>query len=164
MRLFLLSLIALAFSAPPVYAQQTLDAPLDQVLLEYVVDSGIQAGVAGDPATIFETTLEVEGASWMRIYFGDVELAEGSFIRMTSLFDAEVQALDAAGLAAWSNSSAYFNGDAVHVELVAAAGTKANRLRIGKLAHATVIPPAATGGPGECGICGGTDDRVPSDD
>jgi len=162
MRLSLLSLIALAFAAPPVFAQQTLDAPLDQVMLEYVVDSGMQADALSDPATIFATTIEIEGASWMRIYFGDVELAEGSFVRMTSLFDAEVQTLDAGGLADWDNSSAYFNGDAVHVELVAAAGTKGNRLRIGKLAHATVIPPAATGGPGDCGICGGSDDRVPS--
>jgi hypothetical protein len=162
MRLFLLPLIVGALAASPVYAQLTLDAPLDQVMLEYVVDSGIQADVPGDPSTVFATTIEIEGASWMRIYFGDAELAPGSFIRMTSLFDAEVQVLDAGGLAQWSNSSAYFNGDAVHVELVAAAGTKANRLRIARLAHATVIPPAAAGGPGDCGICGGVDDRVPS--
>jgi len=161
MRLFLPFLVALVLATPPVHAQQTLDAPLDQVMLEYVVDSGIQADAPSDPATIFATTIEIEGASWMRIYFGDVALAEGSFVRMTSLFDAEVQTLDAGGLADWDNSSAYFNGDAVHVELVAAAGTKGNRLRIGKLAHATLLQPAAAGGPGECGICG-SDDRVPS--
>ncbi|MHC4383387.1 MAG: trypsin-like serine peptidase [Planctomycetota bacterium] len=161
MRLLLPSLIVLAFLAQPLYGQQTPDAPLDQVVLEYVVDSGIQANVAGDPATMFATTIEVEGAQWLRIYFGKVVLAEGSSVRMTSLHDNQVQELDAYGMAMWGNTSAYFNGDAVHVELIAAPGTTGNRLRIEELAHATLNPPAALGGPGDCGICG-SDDRVPS--
>ena len=120
MRSLLSSLIALGLLAHPADAQQTLDNPLDQVRLEYVVDSGAQPNVAAHALSVYQTSLEVEGAAWLRIYFGEVELTEGSFLRLTARFDGEVQELDADGLAMWHNASAYFNGDCVHVELVAA--------------------------------------------
>ncbi len=162
MRSLLSSLIARGFLTYPAHAQQTLVAPLNQVFLEYVVDSGVQPNVAGHAVSVYQTSLEVEGTTWLRIYFGDVELAEGSFLRLTSLFDGDMQELDADGLAMWQNTSAYFNGDCVHVELVAAPDTARNRLRIQRLAHAPLTGPAVAGGPGISGICGDTDDRVPS--
>ncbi len=47
-----------------------------------------------------------------------MDLAAGSFIRITSSLDGQAQELDAAALAAWHHSSAYFNGDTVIVEVV----------------------------------------------
>jgi len=94
----------------------------------------------------------------MRVYFGDVVLGEGSFLRMTSDLDGEVQELDAAALEMWGNSTAYFNGDTVFVELVAGPGTLQNRLVIDEVASAEGAVPAGT-----CGICG-PDDRVASDE
>jgi hypothetical protein len=118
-------------------------------------DSGTVANAAAVPRVVHEQLVRAEGAAWLRVYFGDVRLEDRSFLRLTSLGDGEVQVLDAAALAAWHNTSAYFNGDGVRVELVAAPGTTGNRLVIEQVASeaAPALPTAA------CGICG-ADDRV----
>ncbi|HJO16555.1 MAG TPA: hypothetical protein QF800_06665, partial [Phycisphaerales bacterium] len=59
---------------------------------------------------------------------------------------------------AWNQSSAYFNGNTLHVELIAG-GLTANKLVINT---ATWEPVASERGDG-CGICG-ADDRTPSSD
>jgi len=111
----------------------------------------------------FETldtgVVRVEGASWLRLYFAEASLSPGSFVRITSALDNEVQELDAAALARWGNTSAYFNGDAVLVELIGGGEFSRNRLSL-----AAVAGPArgqVAGGTGDCGICD-ADDRVPS--
>ena len=75
----------------------------------YENDSGILANTDGVPKTVYEHTVQVDNAAWLRIYMGAVELGSGSFVRFTSRLDGEVQELDAAELAMWENSSAYFN-------------------------------------------------------
>ena len=104
----------------------TLDHPTGAVV-PYVLD-----GFATD-------TVHIESASWLRLYFDRVELAPGSFLRMTSVLDGEVQELDAAGLSSWGNTSAYFNGDTVLVELVAADAGAGNRVSL--RFHAAVSVP-----------------------
>ncbi|MCH8969086.1 MAG: hypothetical protein IIA66_08210, partial [Planctomycetes bacterium] len=143
------------------YGQSTLDYPVGQ-RQTYNVDSGAQNNPAEAFETVFENLVQIEDAAWLRIYFGEVTLAEGSYIRITSLQDGEVQELDARELALWSNSSAYFNGDALQVELVAGPGTRGNRVIIEQVAHHARGRHVA-GGPGQCGICG-SDDRVPSNE
>jgi V8-like Glu-specific endopeptidase len=162
MRLILASLFALALAAPPLHAQQTPNFPLQQTMRDLVVDSGAQPEPALDTSVIFETVVAVEGAHWLRIYFDDVQLAPGSFIRMTARKDGAVQELDAVGIDQWGGTSAYFNGAAVRLELIAAAGTADNRFRLKGVAHSRLDEATATGAPGECGICGGADDRVSS--
>ena len=141
-------------------AQSTLDWPVER-RLPYHVDSGPRESlvVRAEPASVFEEVVRVEGAAWLRVYFGQVQLAAGSFIRITAAADNEVQELDASVLAMWQNASAYFNGDTVVVELMAAAGTAGNRLVIKDVAIPNGDLPA--GGEGECGICV-PDDRVAS--
>ena len=158
-RLMILILIgALASSSN---GQSTLDYPVGQ-LLPYGLDSGAQDNPAEAFEIVFENLVLVEDAAWLRIYFGEITLAEGSYIRMTSLLDGEAQELHARELEMWSNSSAYFNGDAVQVELIAGPGTKGNRVIIEQVAlHASVRHKL--GGSGQCGICG-NDDRVPSNE
>ena len=142
--------------ATPTLAQQTLDWPVGE-LQDYHLDSGVQNNPAIESQTVFVDVVTIEDAAWLRIYFAEVQLEANSFVRITSLLDQEVQELDAAGLAMWDNSSAYFNGNALRVELVAAPGSTKNRFVIDQVAmEATVALPAGT-----CGICG-PDDRVPS--
>lgn len=149
--------LALAWSVSPVFGQQTLDWPVGEVQ-PYHKDSGVRSN-AGDAArTVYQDVVHVKDAAWLRVYFGAVGLDAGSFIRITSLLDNEVQELDAAGLAMWGNSSAYFNGDTVIVELVAGPRTTRNRLVIDQVAREVAGPLHA---PGSCGICG-ADNRVPS--
>ncbi|MBK8269645.1 MAG: hypothetical protein IPK83_15640 [Planctomycetes bacterium] len=44
--------------------------------------------------------------------------ARGAYLRLTSLADGAVQTMNATHLAQWNNTSAYFNGDGVRVELL----------------------------------------------
>ena len=117
----LMMLTAFGTWASSSYGQSTLENPVGQ-LQRYEIDSGAQNNPADSFEAVFEHLVLIEDAAWLRIYFGEVTLAEGSYIRMTSLRDGEVQELDARELALWSNSSAYFNGDALQVELVAGPG------------------------------------------
>ena len=115
----LLSLV-IVLSVLPVFAQNTWDNPLPDPT-PYPVDSGSVTNNSRHPHVVLEESVHLEDAKWMRLYFGpEMQLGEGSVIRMTSLFDGEVQELDAAGLAMWSNTSGYFNGNFVTVELIAA--------------------------------------------
>ena len=146
-----------ALCVVPVVAQSTWDNPLPDPM-PYDVDSGSLTNAARTSRVVFEETVQIEDAKWMRLYFGDVQLGAGSFLRITSLFDAEVQELNAADLDMWSNSSAYFNGNAVTVEVVAGPQTE-NRLIIDQVAWEQGIPTLGC----DPGCCGNTDDRVPSE-
>ncbi|MHC4108430.1 MAG: hypothetical protein ACYSTY_10135 [Planctomycetota bacterium] len=151
---------ALAIAAAPVswtHAQSTLDRPSGEPR-PYLRDSGLRANDGDTSAALFREIVRVEGAAWMRVYFGAVELAAGSTVRLTSILDDEVQELDAAGLAQWGNTSAYFNGDSVVVELMGGPKTARNRLVIEHVTIEIAPPPLPIGG---CGICG-PDDRVPT--
>ncbi len=153
-------LVAAAIAAGPLDGEHaTLNHPVGEIR-PYAVDSGQKANGAEIPIAVFTQEVTVEGAAWMRLYFAEVELGPGSTIRMTSLLDGEVQELDAEGMAMWGNTSAYFNGGTVHVELNAAPKTS-NHFTITDVAVeiANVQPVGASG---QCGICGGTDNRQPS--
>ncbi len=107
---------------------------------------------------LFDELVRVPNAAWVRLHFGNTRLAHGSFIRVTSLLDGEVQELDAHTLSLWGGTSAYFNGQAVRVELIAQPKTH-NSISIDT---ATWEPVHENRGDG-CGICG-ADDRTPSSD
>jgi hypothetical protein len=98
----------------------------------------------------------------MRLSFAEVLLAgdelagTGSYLRITSMLDGASQTLHASHVLEWQHTSAYFNGDALLVELVAEPGTGANRVRL-----AGVTVDAGLQGMTQCGT---TDDRVLSYD
>lgn len=85
---------------------------------------------------VHQETIHVDHAPWLRLQFGDIELAghvregTGAVLRITSLEDGGVQRLDAATIQEWRSTSAYFNGDAVTVELLAFPESGMNRLTI----------------------------------
>ncbi len=156
----LLRAALLLVGAPVLAAAQRL--PAASLEIDVVHDSGLvrNAETEGGPRVLASFPVQVEGARWLRLHFDTVELAgsrerrDASFLRLTSMHDGCEQRLDALALRQWRQRSAYFNGDAVLVELVGYPGTGDNRFVLDKTAVG--LPPQET-------LCG-ADDRVPSDD
>jgi V8-like Glu-specific endopeptidase len=138
--------------------------PLEQREVEVRMDSGLVGPRKGERGAIFSTVVSVRDASWLRLRFDDVLLGaapcggEETILRITSLLDGAVQTLNEAHLRQWQNTSAYFNGPAVLVEIIADRGAGASRIVI---TQAWAGPPAPQGGRS---ICGPNDDRLLSDD
>ena len=107
---------------------------------------------------LFDDIVAVSNAAWIRLHFGATKLDRDSFIRVTSLRDGEVQELDASTLSLWKSSSAYFNGNAVRVELIAG-GLTNNTMSIETATWELMDSDRGDG----CGICS-ADDRTPSSD
>ncbi|MCP5020644.1 MAG: hypothetical protein GY930_02610 [bacterium] len=124
-------------------------------------DSGWVQNTGNQPAVIASYTVSIPGASWVRLFFDEVTLSgnlvqgTGSIIRVTSHADGAVQELSAVGVAQWSESSAYFNGDTVEVDIFAYPGTGLNRVSIDHVDMAWGVFNSQ---------CGATDDRLPSND
>ena len=141
-------------------AQSTLDWPLRD-FVQRTLDTGVMENAQDEPAVVYDAVVSVESSAWLRLYFASADLEPGSFIRTTSLLDGEFQELDAASLSMWHNTTAYFNGDSVRLEVIAGPHTVQNRLVLDRVAVYML-----GGGPRSCGVdgCGycGADDRVPS--
>lgn len=164
----ILALVTLA-GAPAALAQQdvlTQPAPLASRMVAFEeIDSGQVAHPGTEPgaAVVFSAVVAADDSTWIRLEFDEVRLSgsrEGgntSFLRITSLTDGHAQILDRVGIVQWKLTSAYFNGDAVLVELVAYPGTGSNRVR---MSRAVASEPEAL----PRSICGTTDDRVLSYD
>jgi hypothetical protein len=126
------------------------------------VDSGIVQNNTTGEQIIFAQMVESPGAAWLRLRFdiaelaGDVRAGDASYLRITSAHDGAVQHLNPRTMSQWQNTSAYFNGDAVYIELFAFPGTGDNQIRI------TEVVAGLRGGNSTTSICGPTDDRVPS--
>ncbi len=128
--------------------------------LDYLEDSGYHENTGGAPRVVLSFPVVVDKAQWLRLYFeevtlsGDLLAGEGSILRMTALEDGAIQEMDARHLRQWQNSSAYFNGDTVLVEVLAQPGTGFNRVAT-RAVDAGLIPTTGT----DKSICGPTDDR-----
>ncbi len=146
-------------AATPGFAQLTLDNPITDPM-PYRVVSDLLTNPFSEAQSLHEEIVFIEGAAWLRVYFGDdLVLGEGSYLRITSELDGEVQQLDAEAIEQWQHSTAYFNGDTLRVELIGGPRTRGNRLVIDQLAW-EVQPELPIG---SCGICG-PDDRVSSNE
>ncbi|MCW5757512.1 MAG: hypothetical protein KIT54_09770 [Phycisphaeraceae bacterium] len=152
--------------------------PIDPVVVPVGVSSGPIA--ADDPTapaaddlgrvSIYEHTVSVPGAGWMRVDFGPVDLGEApagappTIVRLTSLRDGAVQRLGSLHVEQWRHMSAFFNGDAVRVEVLSDPGAGVSAITIDRVLVQPGLfrPLAATGEPDS--ICGTTDDRELSSD
>jgi len=144
----------------------------EQSTRNYVgVDSGLvqnqnpSAAAHGQPEVIWSTVVSVPTAAWLRLEYTGVLLsgsrdrgADGSFLRLTSLLDGGQQTQHLRHVEEWEQTSAYFNGDAVLVEILAQPGTGENRLVIDFVTAGPSLPSFPDT------ICGNTDDRVLSTD
>ena len=130
-------------------------------------ESAISPVEPGPAGLAFSDVIEVKGAPWLRLHLGDYQLGPGSYLLLTALEDGAWQRLDAASLPDWYNASAYFNGDAVKVELYVAPGDQGayaqfDRLTVGERG-ATLLSRWTGGDFAPESLCGG-DSRVASND
>jgi V8-like Glu-specific endopeptidase len=147
--------LVLLLGLPTVALAQT--APLRSRVEAYAMDTGTHGNARGAaPQVAYTTTVEVPGAPWLRLLFGDVALGKGSYLTVTSRLDGAQQRLDAAALAVWQHTSAYFNGDAVEVALHVAPGDE------GVFARMAEVVVGEHGAPES--QCGPADDRTASTD
>ncbi|MFT7464936.1 MAG: hypothetical protein ACI9EF_003296 [Pseudohongiellaceae bacterium] len=137
------------------------ESPL--VAVDYAHDSGVASHAGEGMVVVLSYPVIYEGALSLRLHFDEVQLGghvfngTGSLLRITSLRDGGVQTLNAVQLAQWDQKSAYFNGAAVQVDVLAWPNTGNNRVRIASLDVG--VPLFATESQ-----CGPTDDRLPSND
>jgi hypothetical protein len=156
------SLLPLAAIVAAQVGRAQMKSPPSEIVRDSY-DSGFVANRSGARAVVASYVAEVPGARWLRLEFEEIRLAGGratgdaSVLRLTSAFDGAIQLLDAAAAREWRNASAYFNGDAVLVELIAGAGATENRVVLEQVVVG--VAPVA-----EVSQCGATDDRVPSAD
>lgn len=133
--------------------------------VDVAVDSGLLTAdpALGNDQVVFVTMLHVADAPWLRLQFEDVVLGgdpandNASRLRITSLRDGAVQWLTSESVLQWKNTSAYFNGDAVTIELIASPGTGQNRLLMTRITAGLDRFADRT-------ICGSVDDRALSYD
>lgn len=150
--------------------------PTPYHIQEYIRTSGIYNGnkiYGTQPVSVYQDFIQISDAPWSRLYFGKCDLGRRSFIKITSLEDGERQHLNSTTLKQWYNTSALFNGDALKVELYVApedqgiffeiekimVGNRPTREGLTSISKVTSDPCT-----GRCGICGGIDDRVSSND
>ena len=135
------------------------------------IDSGLVSNnlpgpsAVGIPQVVWSTVVSIDRASWLRLSYQSVMLSgspnpgsDGSFLRLTSMRDGAVMTQHMRHVNEWQNTSAYFNGNTVLVELLAQPGTGANRI---------IIKGAAAGPFDQAepdSICGSVDDRTLSSD
>ncbi len=156
------SLSALLAAALLSSAAARAQDPLSSIRVLTPLDSGAHANLGAQPAVVLSFPVVVEGAAWLRLEFASVELAgsvfegTGAVLRITSLYDAAVQELNAVHVEQWRNTSAYFNGDEVLVEVLAQPGTGPSRVVLEAVTAELAALPES--------ICGATDDRVLSYD
>ncbi len=153
-----LSLVSAGLALAPAAHAQAGEGATDEVVLQIdtglVRGHGVRRGSIDVPSTAFH--LYAEGAVWMRVFFGDVELGGGARLRLTSLADGGVQTLDAASIVEWGNTSAYFNGDVVLVELLEGSEAGTSRVRVDRVRYGIESFTLFS-------ICG-TDDRLATTD
>ena len=140
------AILAAASASPPL--AQTAPPPSVRVAC-----AGSIAATGGPSSFV----VEQPGAVWLRLHFASVDLPRGARLRIVSALDGGEQVLDAGTAAEWQQTSAYFNGDALLVELLPGSdGTGGVELAE---AEVGLVPPG-TG----FSQCGPTDDRQPSSD
>ena len=153
------TVLAAALLLSPLAAAQETNP---MVPVKHRVDSGVVANEGTERQVIISFPVIFDGVSSLQLHFeevtlsGSTALGDASILRITSYEDGAVQTMNAVHVQQWANNSAYFNGNAVQVEVIASPGTGPNRVVVEGL---DVGIPAGT----QETICL-TDDRVPSND
>ncbi|MHC4107554.1 MAG: trypsin-like serine peptidase, partial [Planctomycetota bacterium] len=137
---------------------------LEQIEVPVHIDSGVLPSPSDGREVIFSRPIFVPDATWIRLQFAPGTTlgrlhgpGERTVVRIMSLTDGAVQTLNATHLRQWQNTSAYFNGRSVLVEIVADPGSDPSRIVID---HVWAGLP----GPMPISICGPDDDRLLSSD
>ena len=89
------------------------------------VDSGVihvPADVEGREV-VWSHVVRQRDAAWLRLNFSAVQLDSRSLLRVESLQYGAIQRLNHDRLVEWQNTTAYFNGNAVRIDLLAEPGS-----------------------------------------
>ncbi|MEM6378684.1 MAG: trypsin-like peptidase domain-containing protein [Bacteroidota bacterium] len=113
--------------------------------------------IAKSNTEVLTKTIAEPGATWLRLFFKDVNLGQNSTLKITSALDGASQTLTSATIGDWKNTSAYFNGDKITLELSVAAGEKSIGISINELGIGIEDPNTKS-------QCGSNDDRIDSTD
>lgn len=148
------ALAAMLLAAVPLLAQPHA---VEHRLVAYSSSSGLIDNPAATETVVYSEVVAADDAQWLRLTFRRVELGLDSHLRLTSLADGATQHLYPAHLMQWQNTSAYFNGPAVLLELVAGPATSGNVVEVGDLYAGTAPSLPKT-------QCGPTDDREASEE
>lgn len=100
-----------------------------------------------------------KGATWLRLFFKDVNLGKESTLTITSDLDGSSQILDGASIKQWKNTSAYFNGNRITLTLNVARNERSVGFSIKEIGIGDLDSGSETKSQ-----CGATDDRVDSTD
>jgi len=153
--------LALATVAGTAHGQT---APIESRQVTLRLDTGPITNTGAQAQVIYVEEIRVPDAPWLRLAFdqvllsGNVQAGTGTTLRITSALDGGQQILNSKTIQEWNNTSAYFNGDTVFVEVIAHPGTGVNRVLMSELT-AGEGPPLTLET-----ICGSTDDRQLSSD
>ena len=153
----------LTYALPANLAQAQAPTPPPSHNLPMHYDSGAVTNLGAATQVVSSTTIHVQGASWMRLYFqyvylaGEVDAGTNAIVRITSFKDGGTQELDPTDVRQWSSSSAYFNGDSVQLEIVSPPGVGASRVVLRSVTAGLSSMP-------QYSQCGAVDNRVLSFD
>jgi hypothetical protein len=140
------------------------DAPFPRHTEPFALDSRTQRGAGTAPGLAFTELVTSPRAAWLQIQFSQWKFSSGSYLLLTSQLDGGQQRFDAESIDVWRGASAYFNGDAVQIELFLADSQADDFVAIQDILVGDPQGPQTRGGcEWPCGICDG-DDRTPSSD
>ncbi|MEC8770880.1 MAG: hypothetical protein VXX19_08530, partial [Planctomycetota bacterium] len=104
--------LLIQLQTPEVYRHQPVDSGVIQV----------PADVEGREV-VWSHVVRHRDAAWLRLNFSAVQLDSRSLLRVESLQDGAIQRLNHDRLVEWQNTTAYFNGNAVRIDLLAGPGS-----------------------------------------
>ncbi len=113
-RILIVALIALGLFG---YSQARAGTGVSDKFEPYSMYSGVYSGRPSGPYVAYRARVTVPGAVELRLFFGKVSLGNSSYILIASLEDSSRQHLNSMTISQWNNTTAYFNGNAVEVEL-----------------------------------------------
>jgi len=131
--------------------------------IAYKLDSNTVHAPNIGRSVCWQAVIRHAGAEWLRVSFDTLQLSgsqiagTNAVLRIMSFEDGAVQELNATTAREWQNTSAFFNGDTLLLELEMSAGIQPARVQVDSLVVGLV--PAT-----DRSICGSEDDRVLWDD
>jgi V8-like Glu-specific endopeptidase len=145
-------------TALPVFVMFGQPASLEYDIVSYPVSSGFYDGNGESTMLVWSEILDLRDVPWLRLEFGDTYLGNESYLLITSVLDGSTQRLNSISIAEWYNSSAFFNGSAVELELFVDSRDVSVYVEVTNILIG--IPPED--GPGTEAICGNDDNRISS--
>jgi hypothetical protein len=134
---------------------QTAEIP--HHLEPYVLNSGVFTA-NNETALVYSHIIDAGDVPWVRLMFSDYNLGSNSYLIMTSLKDGGRQRLNANSMQQWQSSSAYFNGNAVKIDLYVVAPDVGVFIQMEEIVVGEWVQGFIES------QCGPTDDRLPSND